>query len=503
MNLRDLLRDLEVVETLGGTEIPVAGLHYDSRRIQPGHLFVAIKGEKTDGNRFVTQALERGAVAVVSELGPGGAGSSVPHSAFRTPHSALVWVRVKEARRALALAAANFYSHPARTLELVGITGTNGKTTTSFLVDSILAAAGKTSGLFGTIEYRLAGRRLPAPNTTPESLDLQAHLAELRAAGGTHTVLEVSSHALAMDRVYGCPFRAAVFTNLTRDHLDFHGTLDAYFAEKRKLFTGCGAGPPPWAILNADDPRSAELRNCGNPNVLTYGLGAEAQVRPRAENPPPNSGRFLMETPWGKLESRSPLLGRPNVYNLLAAAAAGLALGLPVEAVERGLAALETVPGRFDQVKAGQPFLVVVDYAHTDDALRNLLATARGLVTGGARIITVFGCGGDRDRTKRPLMGEIAGSQSDLVVLTSDNPRSEDPLAIINDALAGLAKTGARHHLEPDRARAIELALGEARPGDIVLIAGKGHETYQVIGDKVLPFDDRVVAREALKRLGW
>lgn len=511
MNLRDLLEGIDVVESFGSTEIPISGLHYDSRRIQPGHLFVAIHGEKTDGNRFVPQALERGAAAVASGLPRDTAGVSLatapqpPHSALPAcgGYSAFAWVRVKDARRALAQAAANFYAHPARALELVGITGTNGKTTTSFLVDSILQAAGKKSGLFGTIEYRLAGRRLPAPNTTPESLDLQAYLAELRAQGGTHAVLEVSSHALAMDRVYGCPFRAAVFTNLTRDHLDFHGTLEAYFAEKRKLFTGCGAAPPAWAVLNADEPRSRELRECGSPNVLTYGFDPDAQVRPHAQNPQPNSGRFRMDTPWRALECRSPLLGRPNVYNLLAAAATALALGLPAEAVERGLAALETVPGRFEQVNAGQPFLVVVDYAHTDDALRNLLSTARALLSGGGRIITVFGCGGDRDRTKRPLMGEVAGSLSDLVVLTSDNPRSEDPRAIINDALVGLQKTQARHHLEPDRASAIELALGQARPGDIVLIAGKGHETYQVIGDRVLPFDDRVVAREALKRLGY
>ena len=494
MNLSELLRGIEPVKISGSQDIAVTGLHYDSRRIQPGHLFVAIRGEKSDGNHFVPQALESGAIAVVSE--------EPPHPVGTPPSAVPAWAQVKNARKALATAAANFFAHPARALELVGVTGTNGKTTTCFLLDAIFAAAGKKSGLFGTIEYRLAGRRLPAPNTTPESLDLQAYLGELRTLGATHATLEVSSHALALDRVYGCPFRAAVFTNLTRDHLDFHGTLEAYFAEKRKLFTGWGARPPEWAILNADDPRSAELRSCGSPNVVTYGLAAGAELRPRGTDPAPNSGSFLMETPWGKLESRSRLLGRPNVYNLLAAAATGLALGFGVEQVESGLAELKTVPGRFEQVEAGQPFLVLVDYAHTDDALRNLLTTARELIGRRGRIITVFGCGGDRDRTKRPLMGQVAGSLSDLVVLTSDNPRSEDPGAIIQDALAGLEKAGARHLVELDRARAIERALGEARTGDIVLIAGKGHETCQIIGDRVLPFDDRLVARQILERLG-
>ena len=513
MTLRDLLHGIEPSEIFGDTEISAAGLQYDSRCIEAGQLFVAIRGEKSDGNRFIPQAVERGAIAVVSEARPGdvvffgaspGGADDSPHSALQIPYRTLrAWVQVKDARKALARAAANFYGHPARALQLVGVTGTNGKTTTCFLLDAIFAAAGKKSGLFGTIEYRLAGRRLPAPNTTPESLDLQAYLAELRALDATHAALEVSSHALALDRVYACPFQAAVFTNLTRDHLDFHGTLEAYFAEKRKLFTGWGAEAPAWAILNADDPRGAELHVCGSPNVLTYGLGAGAQVRPHGANPAQNSGSFLMETPWGKLESRSPLLGRSNVYNLLAAAATALALGFGVEQVERGLAALHSVPGRFEQVQAGQPFLVVVDYAHTDDALRNLLTTARELVSRRGRVITVFGCGGDRDSTKRPLMGEVAGSFSDLVVLTSDNPRSEDPDSIINDALVGVGKAGGRYVVEPDRARAIELALHEARAGDIVLIAGKGHETYQIIGDRRLPFDDRVVTRQLLQRLGY
>jgi UDP-N-acetylmuramoyl-L-alanyl-D-glutamate--2,6-diaminopimelate ligase len=497
VKLRELLHGIEA-EVSGNADVQVTGLHYDSRRIQPWCLFVAIQGEKADGRQFIPQAIERGAAAV---LLAGSAGvPPTTGSAGRAP----VWVKVTDPRKALALSAANFYQHPGRALRLTGVTGTNGKTTTCYLIESILAAAGYKAGLFGTIEYRLAGRRRPAPHTTPESLDLQAMLAELRDLGGTHAVMEVSSHALALDRVYGCPFHTAVFTNLTRDHLDFHGTMEAYFAEKRKLFDGWGAPPPAWRVLNRDDPTWHSLQAVQGPSkLLTYGLGASADVRPDERKPTPNSGRFTITTSWGPIESRSPLLGRPNAYNVLAAVAAALSLRIEMHSIEAGLAALENVPGRFERVKAGQPFLVAVDYAHTDDALRNLLATARGLLAPGARVITVFGCGGDRDRAKRPLMGEAAGSMSDLVVLTSDNPRSEDPLAIIDDALPGLQKTGARHHLEPDRRKAIELAIGEARANDIVLIAGKGHEDYQVIGAQKLHFDDREVAREVLASLGY
>ena len=500
MKLGALLHGIEA-EISGDAEIEVTGLDYDSRRIQPGYLFVAIQGEKADGRQFIPQAIERGAAAVLLARS-----ASVPPADGATVGGP-AWVKVPDARKALAVAAANFHQHPARSLRVTGVTGTNGKTTTCYLIESILAAAGHKAGLFGTIEYRLLGRRLPAPNTTPESLDLQAMLAELRELGGTDAVMEVSSHALALDRVYGCRFHTAVFTNLTRDHLDFHGAMETYFAEKKKLFEGWGAPPPEWSVLNLDDPWSAQLgprsQVPGPRSFLTYGLGASADVRPDERKPAPNNGCFTIMTPWGPLESRSPLLGRPNAYNVLAAAAAALSLRIELQSVEAGLAALETVPGRFERVNASQPFLVVVDYAHTDDALRNLLPTARGLLAPGGRVITVFGCGGDRDRAKRPLMGEAAGSMSDLVVLTSDNPRSEDPRAIIDDALPGLQKTGARYRLEPDRRKAIELAIGEARANDIVLIAGKGHEDYQVIGTQKLPFEDRQVAREVLANHGY
>ena len=481
MKLHDLFRGIEVVRMFGAPETPVTGLHYDSRRILSGQVFFAIRGEQTDGRRFVRPALERGAVAVASDAPPD---SSLPPGA--------VWVRVAHTRPALSQAAANFYGHPARGLALVGVTGTNGKTTTAFLVREILAAAGKTTGLFGTIEYRLGERRLPAPHTTPESLDLEAMLAELRGLGGSHAVLEVSSHALALDRVYGLAFRAAVFTNLTRDHLDFHGDMESYFAAKKKLFSGAGAPPPQCAVLNADDPRSADLGRCGSPSVIRYGIEAAADVAPQEDS---------IRTPLGVLRNCSRLVGRANVYNTLAAVAAAVALDLPKEAIERGVASLAAVPGRFEKVEAGQPFWVIVDYAHTDDALRNVLATARSLDP--RRVITVFGCGGERDRTKRPLMGEAAAALSDLAIVTSDNPRSEDPQAIIEDVLAGVRKTGRPFQVEADRAQAIEAALRAAGPGDLVLIAGKGHETDQIIGGQRRHFDDREVARRALRELGF
>ncbi len=485
MNIRDLFSGVEVVRMFGAADSPVTGLAYDSRRVLPGQVFFAIRGEKSDGHAFLSAALQRGAVAVASESTP------------EPGEGPKAWAQVAHARRALALAAANFYEHPAGALRLAGITGTNGKTTTAFLVHAILEAAGHVTGLFGTIEYRLGGRRLPAPHTTPESLDLQELLAELRGLGGSHAVMEVSSHALALDRIYGLPFAVAVFTNLTRDHLDFHRDMESYFAAKKKLFTGAGAPPPGAVVLNADDPRSAELvpPRRDSPRVVWYGLEKPADVRPE--------GADAIRTPAGQVRNRSRLVGRPNAYNVLAATAAAVALGIAPEAIEQGLAALESVPGRFERVEAGQPFPVIVDYAHTDDALRNVLAAARSL--NPRQVITVFGCGGDRDRAKRPLMGEAAAEASELVIITSDNPRSEDPLRIIEDALPGVRKVGRPFHVEPDRAQAIEMALEEARreAGSLVLIAGKGHETYQVIGNERRPFDDRQVAREALRKMGF
>ena len=472
----------------------ISAVASDSRQVTPGAVFVAIRGERADGNRFVGDAVARGAVAVVSEEPRLAAG----HTPNAGPEVA--WIQVEEPRQALARIAANFYGRPAKALELVGITGTNGKTTTSFLVDSILRAAGHGTGLFGTIVYRTPKGEAPAKHTTPESLELQKFFAQVRAEGGTHVTMEVSSHALALDRVWGCRFAAAIFTNLTRDHLDFHKTMEEYGTAKRRLFEGTGAGAPRVGVVNRDDPWSERLTGLAE-RTLTYGLGPGADVTTKRFALSFSGLEFTVQTPEGKLEIQSPLVGKINVYNILGAVAAGVGMGVANEAIERGIRECRTVPGRFERVDCGQPFLVIVDYAHTDDALKNLLETARELNPAG-RIVTVFGCGGERDRTKRPLMGEAAGKLSNLVVLTSDNPRGEDPLNIINDALVGLQRTGTEYLVEADRARAVQMGIECARPGDIVLLAGKGHETYQVLRDRTIDYDDREEARRVLRGLG-
>jgi UDP-N-acetylmuramoyl-L-alanyl-D-glutamate--2,6-diaminopimelate ligase len=488
MKLGDLVRGApgeRVGVDLLGQEI--TSLAYDSRRAKPGSLFFAIRGEKADGYDFVGQALAAGAVALVSER------PAPPEHSGR-------WVRVEHARRALAEASQVFYGDPASRLQLVGITGTNGKTTTAFLLHSILEAAGMRPGLFGTVEYRVAGRTLPAIHTTPESADLLSYFADLVAAGAKAAIMEVSSHALAQERVWGIHFQAAVFTNLSRDHLDYHKDLESYFAAKRRLFEGVGAPPPELAVLNLDDPWSERLLELPRKRHVTYGISSDAQVKVMNSTQSLTGLRAALMTPRGKLEIESPLIGRANLQNILAAVATAEALGLPEQTVRQGIADLKSVPGRFERVSEGQPFLVVVDYAHTDDALRNALETARELTR--SRLIVVFGCGGDRDRAKRPLMGEVAGYLSDLAVLTSDNPRTEDPIRIMNDAIVGLQKANKPYLTEVDRRAAIRKALAEAGEGDVVLIAGKGHETHQMLKDQIIPFDDREVARQVLREMG-
>ena len=490
VRLAKLLRGIEARGAAAHGDLEIQEITYDSRKVKPGTLFVAIRGEKTDGNNFVMDAVARGALAVASEQAkPAALPAEFP------------WLQVSDARKALAITAANYFGRPAEVLKLIGVTGTNGKTTTAYLVDSILRAAGCEVGLLGTIGHRLVRETRPAANTTPESLDLQSFLADVVRAGGTHAVLEASSHALAMDRLWGCPFAVAIFTNLTRDHLDFHKTFEEYFAAKRRLFEGLGAAAPAVGIINHDDPYGKQLVGLAS-RTLTYGLESGAEITTRKPAISFSGIEFTAETPIGKIEIQSRLVGRINVYNILAAVAAGVALDLHREVIASGVAQLTSVPGRFERIDAGQPFLVVVDYAHTDDALRNLLTVAKELNPNG-RIITLFGCGGDRDRTKRPLMGEVAGRMSDIVVLTSDNPRSEDPLLIINDALIGVQRANAKCLVEPDRERAIEMALDQARPGDIVLLAGKGHETVQILRDRTIDFDDREVARRILSRHGY
>jgi UDP-N-acetylmuramoyl-L-alanyl-D-glutamate--2,6-diaminopimelate ligase len=488
MKLKELLRGLDGLEM--GPEVgpEVTSIAYDSRRAQVGTLFFAIQGEKADGHEFIPQALKRGAVAVVSE---------------RKPPAGLAsrWVRVPKIRRALSVAGRAFFGQPDLHLKLIGITGTNGKTTTAFLVDSILRAAAIRTGLFGTIEYRIGDRVQSAVNTTPESLDLWSYFAETVEAGGTGVVMEVSSHALAQERVWGIPYSVAVFTNLTRDHLDYHKDFEHYFEAKRRLFEGLGTPPPNWAVINIDDPWGKRLMDVPCSQRLTYGMNSNAQVKVKHLDQRHDGLEGTIVTPAGKLRLASSLVGRANLANILAATAASVAYGIPLEKIEEGIKNLKAVPGRFERVDAGQPFLVIVDYAHTDDALRNLLSTARELTR--HRLLVVFGCGGDRDRAKRPLMGEAAGSLSDLAVLTSDNPRGEDPLLIMNDAMVGLQKVGKPYRAELDRETAIRKALEEAREGDVVVLAGKGHETYQVLKDQTLPFDDREVARKILREMGY
>lgn len=467
---------------------PVTGLEYDSRKIQPGNIFFAFPGKLADGREFARQALDQGAILVVSEsAAPGGLEQ--------------VWLTVPHGRQALALAARRFFGEPDTHLGLTGVTGTNGKTTSAFAVDALLRSAGFVTGLVGTIEYRVAAEVRPAINTTPESVDLIRLFADLQAAHGTHCTIEVSSHALALGRVYGMQFHTAVFTNLTRDHLDFHGTMEEYFKAKASLFQGAGGLPPKFAVINGDDAYGRRIHVLPETRTLTYGVNSRAGIRAVDLRSGFDGIRFTVEHPGGSVHVESPLSGIINVYNLLAAFGVGLSYDLSPERIASGLAECRAVPGRFEKVDEGQPFLVVVDYAHTDDALRNTIATARDLKP--RRVITLFGCGGDRDRAKRPLMGQAAGEASDLVIVTSDNPRSEDPLAIINDAMVGVLRTDVRHIVEPDREKAIQKAISEAGAGDIVLLAGKGHETYQVLGDRTIAFDDREAARGALRHYGY
>jgi UDP-N-acetylmuramoyl-L-alanyl-D-glutamate--2,6-diaminopimelate ligase len=488
MKLGALLSGLPGVELGAQAELEISALCYDSRQVKPGTLFFAIHGEKADGHKFISQALEHGAAAIVSERE-----APVPFGA--------AWIRVDKIRRALSQAGHNFYNQPDSRLKLVGITGTNGKTTTAFLIDSILRAAGIPSGLFGTIEYRLGDRTVPAGNTTPESLDLLTYFDELLKQGAQAAVMEVSSHALAQERVWGFRFAAAVFTNLTQDHLDYHKDFESYFAAKRRLFEGLGTPPPQVAVINGEDAWGKRLLDLKYPRLLTYGMNSTSQVKVKQFAPGATGIQATLLTPEGPIEIKSPLLGRANMMNILAATATALGLDVDHKAIEAGIASLACVPGRFERVVAGQPFLVLVDYAHTDDALRNVLKTARELTRN--RLIVVFGCGGDRDRAKRPLMGEVAGTMSDLAVLTSDNPRSEDPLRIMSDAMVGLQKSGKPYLAEQDREAAIRIALERAHEGDVVVLAGKGHETYQILKDRTIPFDDHEVARRMLGEMGY
>jgi UDP-N-acetylmuramoyl-L-alanyl-D-glutamate--2,6-diaminopimelate ligase len=467
-------------------DVSCQGVTHDSRSVRPGWIFVGLRGQKADGAEFAPQAIAAGAAAVVSERAA-------------APGSPVPWIVVEDARLTLAWLAAEFFQHPSRHMRVVGITGTNGKTTTSYIVSAIFEAAGVRCGLMGTVKYRIGDREIAAARTTPEAPELQAMLREMVDGGSGACAMEVSSHALSLRRADGIHFAAGVFTNLTRDHLDFHADMEGYFAAKRRLFELLPSDAP--AVVNLDDPRGSAMAEAAT-RTVTYAVNRAADVTPGPLSFSLGGLQFEVRTPHGSLKVRSSLVGRPNVYNILAAVSTTTALGVPLGAVERGIARLQGVPGRFEQVaSSADDISVIVDYAHTDDALRNLLEMARPLAA--QRLITVFGAGGDRDRTKRPLMGMVAARLSDVVVITSDNPRSEDPQRIIDEINLGAQSETRQRDVQVltvvDRRDAIYKAVRDAAAGDLVLIAGKGHEKYQEIGGRTLPFDDVAVVREALE----
>jgi UDP-N-acetylmuramoyl-L-alanyl-D-glutamate--2,6-diaminopimelate ligase len=502
MWVHEALRGVETVERTG-TSADVTGVQYDSRRVRAGDAFVAMRGGTTDGNKYIGVAIERGARAVVTD-----SRNAWEHNRFTYPHIPFYWVA--NGRRALAGIAANLLGHPELALKVSAVTGTNGKTTTAYLLEQMLKSVGRKCVLVGTIETHVGDEVRASEHTTPEASDLLKVFADGVAAGCTEVVMEMSSHALDQERVWGVPVDVGIFTNLTQDHLDYHGTMGAYASAKARLFAGVGAAAPRVSIINVDDamgPFMASKAESSGSMVWRYAIDADHRAANfRAERVLISAGRtsFVWRTPWESIEIESPLTGRVNVYNLLAASCAALARGLSMEEIAAAAKGLKQVPGRFQVVSGSEQagLTVVVDYAHTDDALRNLIALGRELVKPhGGRVITLFGCGGDRDRTKRPKMGRAAGEGSDLVVLTSDNPRSEEPKAILDEAYQGVKATASECVVEVDRAAAIEKAIRAAKAGDIVLIAGKGHEKVQILKDGTVPFDDVEVAAGALAKL--
>jgi UDP-N-acetylmuramoyl-L-alanyl-D-glutamate--2,6-diaminopimelate ligase len=491
MKWTDALNEVAAIESAGDAR-EIARVEYDSRRVGPGSVFVAMRGGTTDGNRFVDAAIAQGVAAIITD-------SAETYGKLRREHSGMAAAYVQHGRRALAELSAVVLGHPEKKLAVSAVTGTNGKTTTAYLLEQMLRSVGRKCVLIGTIETHVGDEVRASEHTTPEASDLLKVFADGVLAGATEVVMEMSSHALDQERVWGIPVDVAIFTNLTQDHLDYHGTMEAYASAKARLFEGVGASPPRVAVINADDPASRNLIGSVDPmRVMSYGIDTGES---RAENVSLVAGRtsFDWRTPKGIFSMESSLTGRVNVYNLMAASCAALARGLSMQEVVEATHHLDEVPGRFQVVNGsfGVGFAVVVDYAHTDDALRNLIALGRDLV-GRGRVITVFGCGGDRDRTKRKKMGRVAGQGSNLVFLTSDNPRSEDPNSIIEEILAGVRETAVEYVVEPDRSQAISRAISAGQPGDIVLIAGKGHEKVQIFRDHTVAFDDAEVAAEAL-----
>lgn len=462
----------------GEMEGTATGVAYDSRKVKPGDLFVALVGEKTDGHQYLEQAFRQGAAAAVVQHLP---------AALKKP-----LLRAEDTRLALADLSARLHDHPSRSMKVVGVTGTNGKTTTTHMLEGIFRAQGKRAGVIGTLGSHFEGKEIPTHHTTPQALELQGIFAAMREEGIQGVAMEVSSHALDQDRVAWTDFDVAVWTNLTRDHLDYHQTMEQYAQAKAKLFRGLAGASPEWGVVNRDDPAWETFMGLC-PRTMTYGL-SEADVRAEGVRLLPDGSQWTLSTPKGQVEIRLRLPGQFNVYNALAAASAGLALGIDLPTIAQGLNSLGGVAGRVEVVSpSAHPFTVLVDYAHTPDGLENVLRTARGFTQN--RLIAVFGCGGDRDRTKRPIMGKLGTTLADVAFLTSDNPRTEDPDGILREIAAGAE---GEYRMIKDRAEAIKAAISEAQPGDVVVIAGKGHEDYQIFKDKTIHFDDREEARKAL-----
>jgi len=493
MRLRDVLAGCRVVQTFGDLECDIVGIAYDSRQVSRGVVFVAIRGLRADGNQFAIQAVASGAAAVVS-VAPPPAGSS------DLAGLKVAWIQVEDDREALAVLSSNFFERPTTKLHAIGITGTNGKTTTAYLVESILKAAARPAAMFGTVEYRGPGFEYKADRTTPEAPELESLFRKVVDGGWKYAVMEVSSHAIDLKRVERLHFDVAAFTNLSRDHLDYHKDMRTYFLAKKRLFTGLDGKAPRVMVLNRDDSQFSELAAIAPSHVIAYGMGVGSDVRPSSFKLGWSGIDATFQSPAGAFDIHSSLMGKPNLYNISAAIGVALGLGISTDAIRAGIEQLPVVPGRFENIATTQDFRVVVDYAHTDDALEKVLQTAREITPG--RVIVVFGCAGERDRTKRPLMGNAAGRLSDLAILTSDNPRGEDPMAIIREVEVGLREVaGANYRSFADRRDAIRFALSAASTGDTLIVAGKGHETYQVIGNQTFDFDDRIVVRELLDEL--
>ncbi len=486
MKLRDLLAGIRIENPDVDLDVDISSIASDSRQVRDGSLFISIRGLVADGHRYLSEAIKRGAVAALVEKkvecdAPGG----------------FPLVEVANTRNIQGEIAARFYGNPADSLKIIAVTGTNGKTTTTYLIRSILKVAGLKTALVGTVRYYIDDEELPAMYTTPDALELQQLLAEMSKKGVSHLVMEVSSHALELDRLSGCKPDVGIFTNLTRDHLDFHKDMEFYFEAKKKLFTGLDRDA--LAILNWDDLTYNRLKDGIICPVLSYGFSDQADIVCQGLELHPEGLRLTIRTPAGECKIQSRFLGRFNAYNILAAVSCAHGMGIDPELIAHGIEEAPAVPGRMEQVEGSEGFTVVVDYAHTDDALMNILSTCREFCSG--RLTILFGCGGDRDRGKRSRMGEVAGKLSDYTILTSDNPRTEDPLLILEEIETGIKTTGGDYQVIPDRKEAIQQAIHSAHPGDVVILAGKGHEDYQIIGERRIPFDDRLIAAEAIKKI--